>query len=129
MRISLSKVRLNGSSTALGSLQQAKEAVNDSHSSIKVIKSNRPLNLDVEPKQFKIGASPSPLIKLREQINASSQSTRMLRVDHANENNTYGFPVKAKVNLGLIRQIGSGQSSRQATTTALRDEQMEIEDL
>ena len=122
MKISLSKVRLHGSTEKLGSVNDAKRALNDSSVSTKVLKlkslsrdtknniKNSATPLVMERQRRGIGEISAPAIK----ISSVKNKNRKAFPINGNDVSTYGLPVKAEVDLNIIRLIASKSSQNLA---------------
>ena len=114
LKISLSKVRLHGSTEKLGSINDAKRALNDSGSKVLKLKSlsrdknNNSATPLIMERQRRIGEISAPAIKI------SSAKNKKRRDFPAVDGSTYGLPVKAEVDLDIIRMIASKSSQNLA---------------
>ena len=115
LKISLSKVRLHGSTEKLGSIHDAKRALNDSGSKVLKLKSlsrdknnNSATPLRME-RQRRIGEISAPAIKI-----SSVKNKNRKAFPAAVDGSTYGLPVKAEVDLDIIRMIASKSSQNLA---------------
>jgi hypothetical protein len=115
MRISLSKIRLNGSKTALGSIHTVNQVMGVS--SQKEIK-------PAPAKIIRLGKAPDsiryrpiggevPQVSLRSHVN-------LPKYNLGNSESFYGMPIKADVNLDAIRLIAS-RSVRTLNKSSIND--------